>query len=222
MAFSPYTFWVDIDGNRLVTGAGTDSTVKAPQFIQGDTAKVEIHALKRIDGVLKETDFPSGGSIRVAVGQRESNPTAGTFQLAYLSELTAVLPYNVTPSAMQTALNALSTITSDGGVVVSKVGDGYLIVWNTGLSHSPITSIADGLFPRSVIKITELDSSTQQTVFLHLAQSVIAYSDTWTILPNPVASSTVLSPYDGATSKTMRLSITNRPSGGYVNLAYIL
>ena len=47
------------------------------------------------------------------------NPVQGNWQLNYQGQLTAVMPYNVTPAALQTALQALSTI-GTGNVLVSQ------------------------------------------------------------------------------------------------------
>jgi hypothetical protein len=47
------------------------------------------------------------------------NPVQGTWQLNFNGQLTSVMPYNVSPSALQTALAALSTI-GTGNVLVTS------------------------------------------------------------------------------------------------------
>lgn len=217
MAFRPYTLWIDLESNRLTLGVGSETTPKQLQFIQGDTAQIEIHALKRIDGVLQETPFPSGSTLKVGIGTRELNPISGTFTLGYDTDVTSELAYNANASQIATALNALPSVSSEGGVSVTQAGDGFVINWVSGLSHGPITANADGLFPKSFIRLTPLSSLTEQSVFMHLTQSVIAYSDDWQLLPSAVSSIDDVIPWDFG-SKVTRLSITNEPSGGYVNL----
>jgi hypothetical protein len=178
---------------------------------------MEIHVLKRIDGVLSETNFPSGSTIKVGIGTRELNPISGTFTLGYSGEETSDIPYNATNTQIQTALNALASVASEDGVTVNTVGDGFMVRWNSGLTHGAITANADGLFPKSFVRLTPLDSATEQSVFLHLTQSVIAFSDTWTQLPTAVSVVDTIVPFaDG--SKVERISISNDPSGGYINL----
>ena len=217
MAFRPYTLWIDLEANRLTQGVGSESTPKPLQFIQGDTAQIEVHILKRIDGTLQETPFPAGSTLKVGIGTRELNPVSGTFTLGYDIDVTTDLPYNATATQIATALNALASVTNEGGVTVTQAGDGFIVNWVSGLSHGPITANADGLFPKSFIRITPLVSLTEQSVFLHLTQSVIAFSDNWQLLPTAVSNVEDVIPWDLG-SKVTRLSISNEPSGGYVNL----
>ena len=220
MALSPYILWINTEDGTLTAGAGLERTAANPFFIQGDTAQIEIHFLKRLDGLLTETAIDAGSSVRVGVGEREARPTAGTFNLSYGGEATGDIAYNASASTIQTALNALTTVTADGGLTVEAVGDGFLINWNTGNTHTAFTSNTDGLFPKSIAKIVDLNGGTQQTIYLHLAQTPIAFSDNWTQFTTADAYTEIITPYQtSGVAKVVRLGIDGVPSYGYLNLA---
>lgn len=221
MAFQPYSLWIDLSANRLTAGPGSEATQPRLQFIQGDNAEINIHLLKRVDGILVETDFPAGSTLKVGVGKREALPTGGSFNLSYASEDTADIPYNAAAGDIADALNALTTVTSDGGVDVTAVGDAFVIKWLTGTSHTDITGVSDGLYPKSIVRLANLQSPTEQTVFLHLAQSMVAYNESWSPIAASVATLVETVPYDdNGIAMVYRLEVTGEPISGYVNILY--
>lgn len=220
MAFKPYTLWIDIEGNRLVSGAGSDSAVSAPRFTQGDTALIDINFLKRIDGTLTQTPLDSGSTVKVGVGYREKVPTAGTFTLTYDGQTTSALAYNSTAAQVAAAINALSTVTAEGGVTVTQVGDGQIIKWVAGTSHTSFTGNGEDLFPSSTVKLVQIESGTSQAELLHLAQTPVAFSDAWTPISTSVATITNTVPYTSGVPKVYRLAVSAEPVSGYVILTY--
>lgn len=220
MAFKPYTLWIDIEGNRLVSGPASDSAVSTPRFTQGDTALIDINFLKRIDGALTEASLDSGSTVKVGIGYREKQPTAGTFTLTYDGQTTTALAFDASAAAVAAALNLLSTVTTEGGVTVSQVGDGKVIKWVTGTSHADFSGNGEDLFPAATVKLVQIESVSSQAVLLHLAQTPVAYSDVWTPISTSVASVTNTVPYSSGVPKVYRLAVSAQPISGYVILTY--
>jgi hypothetical protein len=72
------------------------------------------------------------------------NPSGGTYTLTFKGQTTVPIAYNATPEEVQSALEALSSI-SAGNVAVSAAGSGYLVTFDGALatSEQPAMS-ADG------------------------------------------------------------------------------
>ncbi len=63
-----------------------------------------------------------------------SGPTGGTFTLTYNGQTTAGIPWNAVSAAVASALNALSTITADGGVTVTGGGGATTNNWEVSIN----------------------------------------------------------------------------------------
>lgn len=71
------------------------------------------------------------GSNRWRTGQEIIVPgTQGTFKVTYGTASTADLAFDISPTALQTALNNLTGVSTLGGVAVTQVGNVYRVVWN--------------------------------------------------------------------------------------------
>ena len=69
---------------------------------------------------------------------------AGTFTLSFNGSTTGALAYNATAAAVQTALNALASISAIGGVTVTQTGTVYRVLFNTVADYPLMTATAAG------------------------------------------------------------------------------
>lgn len=101
--------------NRLIVQAVNGTTGLIPTtliYIQGgtDSADTSGNALKD----------------RVQNITMSGTPTGGTYTLTFGASTTSTIAYNATASTVQTALNALASVTSVGGLTVVSSGSGVL------------------------------------------------------------------------------------------------
>jgi len=198
--------------------------VSNPSFFLGDNAQLEIYLVKDTGLATfprQEADY-SGLSFKVAVGQIDESPTGGTWLLSYGGNTTSALAYNATAAQVQTALNALASITSAGGVVVTKVGDNYNIVFNQDGARTELTADAGSLTPLTTAGISTLQEGTVSlpAIYLvHLQRTVAAYASSFTQVSASTISATALSAWDGGRA-TYRVSISPDPKGGTFTLAF--
>ena len=101
-----------------------------------------------------EVPFPAGAAISVAVGDTNTYPTGGTWGLMVGTTETESVPYNATTAQVAAALNALTEVSSVGGVTVTKTGDGNSITWNTYGLKPTIGIGSDTLTPSSYESIS--------------------------------------------------------------------
>lgn len=201
------------------------SQINNPTFTLGDTAGIEIYLVENTQVASyprQEVSFPANPGIKVAIGPIDQSPTSGTFSMSYGGNTTSDLPYNATAAQVQTALNALASITSAGGVTVSKVGDNYNILFNQDGSRTELTTDSTSLIPLSTVNVATLQTGTinKPHIFLvHLQVTVAGLATTFTQTAESQITITSLGAWDG-TNATYRLNIAPDPKGGSFTLSF--
>jgi len=224
MAINTYRFWMATDSNRLLANQTSFIQANAPAFYQGNVANLELHMVASAGvGVTPiEIPFPAGAEISVAVGDTNAYPTGGSWELSVDGVETAPMPYNATTAQVAAALNALASVSSAGGVSVSKTGEGYTITWNTYGLKPTIGIGSDTLTPSSYESISLVQTGStehRQIVFVELRQNPIALSTIWTPLPQPSITTSLVKAWDGS-SVIWRVTIYPQPKAGTMTLSY--
>lgn len=70
-----------------------------------------------------------------------TNATGGTFTLSFQGQTTAAIPYNAASSAVDTALEALSTIGTGNVVVTGSAGGPYLVTFAGDLAEQALPAL---------------------------------------------------------------------------------
>lgn len=190
MSTSNLVLWCDSSTNTLYSGWNSQTPAPTPVFKQGDNVSVEIHWVRSNSGSqMEEVVFPPSASVKLAIGLIDVAPTSGSFTLSYGGNTTSTLAYNATAEQFASALNALASITAEGGVSVVKSNNQYKIVWNTvGATANTLTSNADLLSPitnwSSVVYRTG-SATKSQIVLFKLRQAPVAACTAFTTTPDP-------------------------------------
>lgn len=220
---NPYLIlWFDPSLNRLYTGWNQNTPANQPILKQGDNIGVELHWVKAgsANYPMQEVVFPPSADITLAVGRLDTEPTSGTFKLTYGANTTASLAYDITATALQTALNGLASITAEGGVVVNKSGSVFRIVWNNASATvNNLTADVNNLSPTSdsQVVVARAGSATdRQIILLSLKQAPMAACVSFT--PTPAPSITVESIF----TNTWRVSISPNPKTGSFTLTQLV
>jgi hypothetical protein len=224
MAINTYRLWMATDTNRLLANQFAFIGAPAPSFYQGNVAQLELHivASSGVGSSPVEIPFPAGAAITVAVGDTNKYPTGGTWQLTVGGTETSPVPWNATIAQLDEALNDLSVVSTNGGVTVTKTGTGYSVTWNTYGSKPTISQGSDTLTPASYESINLVqagDAGTRQIVFIELRQSPIAMSTTWTPLPTPSVTTTLIQAWNG-NNKIYRVGIQPQPRAGTIQIVF--
>jgi hypothetical protein len=217
----PNTLKLFIDPKSNVAYPAFDSgtTISNPSFYLGDTTNLELYLIDNSTAERKFIDFPAGSTIKCAVGDIDTPPSAGTFTLTFGANTTSALAYNISAADLQTALNALASVTSAGGVTVSLIGNNYSISFNSVGARTDITANGAGLVPLSAASITILQqgtSSLPEIALLHLQTLVAGYTNSFTAGTSPsVAVSTLSNWGTGGLQVTYKLTLTNVNNGTF-------
>jgi len=128
-------------------------------FISSDGVKAPLYDFG-VAGIGNLALAPSAG-FTVPVNEVQTvtvggSPTGGTFTLTFAGQTTATITYNAAASAVQTALQALSTIGS-GNITVSGSGGGpYTCTFAgtlAGMNVAQMTASAAGLTPSGTVTV---------------------------------------------------------------------
>ena len=201
------------------------SQITKPSFTLGDTAKVEIYLVESTQVSSyprQELPFPVSPGIKVAVGAIDEAPAAGTWTMSFSGDTTSALPYNATATQLQAALNALASITSAGGVTVSKIGDNYNIAFNLVGARTELTTDPTSLIPLSAATVALLQQGTASKVaisLVHLQRTVAGLATTFTQTEDCEITIESLGAWDGSKA-TFRLSISPDPKGGSFTISF--
>jgi hypothetical protein len=214
--------FISPENQRLLATPGAFSSAPPPVFFSGNNVDLELHLYEGV-GVARtpyEVPFPAGASVKVAVGTVATRPLAGQWRLSVSSTETTDLDFDATASEVQAALNALSAVSTAGGVAVTSIGDGYVITWNTVGTKPAILAGTDTLTPSSYesILILQAGSATvREIVYVELRQTPVALAETFNPIGTPVVSATTVSAWNGS-NKVVRVGISPSPAGGSYTL----
>jgi hypothetical protein len=228
MPLPALTLWADSNKSELVAGWQVNSNLGTLKLRQGDTIGIELHWVEQGYGrLMREVIWPPAANITLAIGRIDSQPTAGVYRLAYGSEQTADIAYNATATALQDALNALTGITSEGGVTASKTATTYRITWNTPCvpAHS-IALYENDLTPTSSIGIGTARAGSllaSQITQLHIKQAPVAVCTSWADQDAPAitVTETHVPAYSGD-YRIWRVLISPNPKSGTFRLSKVI
>lgn len=184
--------FIDIDKNVAYSAWNNFTQVPRPTFFHKDKPQLELHLVRSTGSgafPMQDIGFPAG-TVTVGVGAINAVPTSGNFHLSVGANETGELAYNATAAQVETALNALASVTAEGGLTVAKVGEVYRIKWTGYGNKTNITGRSSSLAPRSTVKIetaTTGTSTAHEVVYVHLVQDPAAQGNTFTALPAPAA-----------------------------------
>ncbi len=174
--------------NALVTSLTNMSRVAFPELVVGDSRDYELFL---VDGLGGYAPFSGNGGYipYIAIGEC-GFPSGGTFTLTFSSDTTSALAWNISPAAMQTALQALGSIGSGNCIVAGVAGQYYTVTFTGalgGTTQPEITANFSGLTPASTIDVSTIiagGSGINCVQLLNLATNPITFADDWTVITN--------------------------------------
>jgi hypothetical protein len=229
MALNDYTIIVDLSKGEAIASFFTNQGANLQPIKQGDTLRLLISAVRPNPAANADASRPwvyqeLPDNLRVGVGMVGAAPQTGTFTLTYGANTTSALAYNSTAAQVATALNALASITSAGGVSVSgETGGPYRIVFTNVGSRTDITGNGDLLYPTTGITVIESRAGTAsiseiQTVILE--RQTDAYADSFTDFPAAGVTVETLQAGASGVAEVQRITLDPAPYGGTFTLTF--
>lgn len=226
MALPTLKLFIDPSTNIAYSGLNNNDVITDPYFFYGDTKTVELYLRSTVDGLTQNVAWPSTPTLKLAIGPIDDVPTSGTFTVTFGGDTTSALAYNASATTFETALNALASIISAGGVTVVKVGDNYTIEFNTVGNRGTFTANTSALFPLSTALISVVQDGTgsaPEIVILHLRQSAAVSTTTFSSTGTGSATISTLSAWTSNANEgavTYKIAISEKIVDGTFTLTY--
>jgi len=214
------TLWIDMSTGKFLSGWQSISFAQKISLKQGDLIGVELHIINNyLGGSFSEYEFSPSTAVTLAIGRIDTVPESGTFKLTYGGLSTAALSAGATAAQVQTALNALAVITTEGGVVVTKTSNSYRIVWNTPAVTANVLSYSfNELYPTSTVNVSavKVGSLIQKQIYqVHIKQAPVANITSFVNQTPPTVTVTQIhAPAFVGDTKVWRVSISPQPKNG--------
>lgn len=192
-----------------------------PSLKEGDTVLLKVRLLKPVrDGDRVFADvFESGMTVKVSLGVPGLDFEDGGAILTHDGDSTAELASKPTAAEIETALNALASITSDGGVKVRGVDGGpWRVIWDSVGARNLITADVRLLFPTGVATIEEVttgDGSTREEQLITIEPDIVAEATSFSNLESAAITVTSLRTGSATQSAIQRIDLSDpEPYGG--------
>jgi hypothetical protein len=214
-----YDLWIDASNGRLYDGWNSNNDAGNIIFRQGDKVGLNLHLVRKSNtgaDFHEEVLFPDNCIVRVAVGKVDTAPTDGSWRVTFDGD-TATIPYDATNTEINTLFNAIPSIVTAGGVLVTKLSDTIFKVdfLNVGV-RSAMTIDATGLVPSCTSRRIPLkvgSSSVRESFTIKVYQTPVAFQSVFTDAPAPVLSVTPLTP-----NRATRISLFPHPRAGSIGI----
>jgi hypothetical protein len=164
--------------------------------LQADDQVVGDYYVNRPDSAVESYDAYLSQSIVTDSGAPTLYPTGGTYTLAFGADTTGAIAYNASAGTVQTALNALASITTYGGVTVTgayNTAAGFTVAFTSiaagSISTASLTSSSSATITSTVY---EANSGMTKTFLVRASQPFLGYlfADTEALSPSNATIST--------------------------------
>lgn len=202
---------------------GSDQRAVQRTFMRNDGNVFDFLFVKNKGGGRYEVADLTNYTIQASLGETDEPATGGTFDLAAntISTNLTGLAYNITGSALETALNSNAQVSGAGGVTVTQYNNSYKIVLDTTNTSIAFTSDGSLLTPNSyasLTRTTEGDVGIREVWWLRLVQKPLAYTNEFTLGSSGSADVDVLQAGTSSLAEVQRISLSITPQAGSVIL----
>lgn len=224
MAARELSLFADLDQGKLVAGFLSTLQAALPRFPFGDSIPVSFRPLKSNGNPVNPWSEVglTGKMVRIAIGNPAGTASAGSFTLSYDGDTTAAIAYNAEGAAIQTALNALASITSAGGVTVTRSAAGVIrITFVTAGARTAITADAASIYPSAGIDIyvsVDGDGSSREVVVARVETLPAAYAELEDDFPVAACDIVEARTGSGSVGAILSMSFSVLPYSGFYTL----
>lgn len=218
---------IDVTTGTLLRDNRSAITRAMPPLVQGDIYRLRVAAVKPVrSNPAKLWQYvPLPSSLKTGVGPVGAGATAGTFTLTFGADTTTDLDFDASASEVQSALNALASIVSAGGVTVTAAQNGgpWQIAFETAGARDPITADADNLFPLCQLQnypLREGTVSLTEIQLLVIERQPAALTTSWSSFPSAAVTISTLQEGGSGVPEIQRVEINDDTIEGSFSLTF--
>ena len=219
--------FIDLTNNRLAASETNLSPAAPPVFTKGDNGTFNLYFFE------SGTDFTptlnivnkDAATVKLGIGTRSGLPETGDYTLTFGANTTTAIPAAATAGQISTALNAISSVISAGGVTVTGALDEHFTIrFATAGTRGSITADVSQVIPDTVAVIDERvagSATAKEVAEIQLRLTPAVFQSTWTNLSTTVTAtmSTTITG-SGIQNEVQRLDFSQAPFAGTYRLTF--
>lgn len=176
-----FTVLLDMDELKAPKSLWDERARRWPDLSSGSSMPLAVALASRIrdqwDSRIFSPIDPADYAIKASVGGGFVLPVDGTATLAWEGDTTEDIRADVSAAEIESALNALTSFTENGGVTVLGSDGFFFVTWNEPGARTLITADASKLVPLSVIDVQRSvtgddDPATNEVQTIRFSQNV--------------------------------------------------
>lgn len=202
--------------NKLLLGPD-GSPLQLPPLTQGDTVRLVLQGMELTEtGDYRRVPI-SFTTIKAGLGLIDAPPKFGTWRMVVDGDETPDLAYNISKGALETALNALDSVTALGGLKVLPGGAGniYAIRWNVREVTETVAVTGLQLFPKCFARVTAWDMDYGLIFFVKIFQAPVAFTDMFALPTPPALAAARVRAGTGARDEVQRITVPDGAQGEF-------
>jgi hypothetical protein len=219
--------FIDLTNNRLAASETNLAPAAPPVFTKGDNGTFNLYFLQAtgiINAPFTVVDR-STTSVKLGIGSRIGLPETGDYTLTFGGDTTSAIPAAATAGQIATALNALSAISSAGGVTVTgALDDHFTIRFATAGTRGSFTADVSQVIPDTVAVIDERlagSATAKEVAEIQLRLTPAVFQPTWTNLSTTVTATIATTVTgSGVQNEIQRLTFSQKPFAGTFRLTF--
>lgn len=219
--------FIDLTNNRLAASETNLAPAAPPVFTKGDNGAFNLYFLQAtgiINAPFTVVDR-STTSVKLGIGSRSLLPETGDYTLTFDGDTTSAIPAAATAGQIATALNALSAISSAGGVTVTgALDDHFTIRFTTAGTRGSFTADVSQVIPDTVAVIDERlagSATAKEVAEIQLRLTPAVFQPTWTNLSTTVTATIATTVTgSGVQNEIQRLTFSQEPFAGTFRLTF--
>jgi hypothetical protein len=219
--------FIDLTNNRLAASETNLAPAAPPVFTKGDNGTFNLYFLQAtgiINAPFTVVDR-STTSVKLGIGSRSLLPETGDYTLTFGGDTTSSIPAAATAGQIATALNALTAISSAGGVTVTgALDDHFTIRFTTAGTRGSFTADVSQVIPDTVAVIDERlagSATAKEVAEIQLRLTPAVFQSTWTNLSTTVTATIATTVTgSGLQNEIQRLTFSQKPFAGTFRLTF--
>jgi hypothetical protein len=219
--------FIDLTNNRLAASETNLAPAAPPVFTKGDNGTFNLYFLQAtgiINAPFTVVDR-STTSVKLGIGSRSLLPETGDYTLTFGANTTSAIPAAATAGQISTALNALTSISSAGGVTVTgALEDHFTIRFTTAGTRGSFTADVSQVIPDTVAVIDERlagSATAKEVAEIQLRLTPAVFQPTWTNLSTTVTATIATTVTgSGLQNEIQRLTFSQKPFAGTFRLTF--
>ena len=219
--------FIDLTNNRLAASETNLTPASPPVFTKGDNGTFNLYFVQAtgvINAPFTVVDR-STTSVKLGIGSRSLLPETGDYTLTFGANTTSAIPAAATAGQVATALNAIASVISAGGVTVTgALEDHFTIRFATAGTRGSFTADVSQIIPDTVAIIDERvagSATVKEVAEIQLRLTPAVFQSTWTNLSTTVTA-TMSTPIlgFGNQNEVQRLAFSQPPFAGTYRLTF--